>query len=146
VSPEPAVDVEARFRVAAWTYLAYGALYWLVALYLQIAVLPVRRGLLTWFAIGAAIALGVPWLLARPRPWFERWILSRRDFARLLTVLVAVRALTVAWLAVRGAHSARMPSLGGGVPTRPPGAWIMAFVAAVTAIVLARAAWAREHP
>jgi hypothetical protein len=145
VSPEPAVDVEARFRTAAWTYLGYGVLYWLVALYLQITVFPVRGGPLTWFGVGAAIALGVPWLLAQRRPWFERWILSRRDFARLLAALVAIRALTVAWLAVRGVGSLRMPSMGGGVPTRPAAAWIMALVAAVTAIVLARAAWAREH-
>ena len=137
-------SVEARFRQAAWTYLVYGAIYWVTALYLQLRVFEVRGPLLVWFGIGAVIALGVPWLLMRRRRWFERWILSRRDFARILTVLVAVRALAVAWLALRGPGAMRMPSLGGGVPTSAWGAWVMAIVAAATAVMLARAGWQCE--
>ena len=133
--------VEARFRQAAWTYLVYGAIYWVTALYLQLRVFEVRGRLLVWFGIGALIALGVPWLLIRRRRRFERWILARRDFARILTVLVAIRAIAVAWLAVTGPGGMRMPSLGGGVPTNAWGAWVMAIVAAVTAVMLARAAW-----
>ena len=136
--------VEARFRQAAWTYLVYGAIYWVTALYLQVRVFEVRGPLLVWFGIGALIALGVPWLLIRRRRWFERWILSRRDFARILTILVAVRAIAVAWLALRGPGGIRMPSLGGGVPTSAWGAWVMAIVAAITAVMLARASWQCE--
>ncbi len=135
---------DARFRQAAWTYLVYGAIYWVTALYLQLHVFEVRGPLLVWFGIGALIALGVPWLLVRRRRWFERWILTRRDFARILTVLVAVRAVAVAWLALWGPGGMRMPSLGGGVPTNETGAWMMAFVAAATAMMLARAGWQCE--
>ena len=147
--PLPAVRsvsdrVEARFRHAAWTYLVYGAIYWVTALYLQLHVFTVRGPLLVWFGIGALIALGVPWLLIRRRRWFERWILSRRDFARILTTLVAVRAVAVAWLALTGPGGMRMPSLGGGVPTDAAGAWAMAIVAAVTAVMLAKAGWQCE--
>lgn len=133
-----------KFRQAAMTYLAYGVVYWVVALYLQLRVFEVRGPLLVWFAIGALIALGGPWLLGRRRPWFERWIVTRRDFARVLAVLVALRTLAVAWIAWRG-PSMRMPTFGGGVPPSAAGAWVMAAVAGVTAAMLARAAWSVEE-
>jgi hypothetical protein len=137
------VSGEASFRQAAWTYLAYGLIYWLSALYLQLRVFEVRPAvLLFWFVLGAVIALGVPWLLIRRRPWFERWVLSRRDFARLLAVLVFARAAAVGWLAVGGSQSLRMPRLGGGVPPSPASAWAMAAVALAAGVMLARAGWA----
>lgn len=135
---------EERFRQAAWTYLGYGVVYWCTALYLQLTVFPVRGPLLFWFAVGALIAVGVPWLLFRCRAWFERWVLSRRDFARILAVLVAIRAVFVGRLALLGPESMRMPAFGGGIPPSPAGAWLMAVVAAVTAVMLARAAWQCE--
>ena len=135
---------QSRFRQAAWTYLGYGIVYWFSALYLQLAVFPVRGAPLFWFGAGALIAVGVPWLLYRPRRWFERWVLSRRDLTRILAVLVAVRAVYVARLALVGAESTRMPAFGGGVPPSPLGAWLMALVAALTAAMLARAAWMCE--
>ena len=137
--------LEPRFRRAAWTYLGYGVVYWVTALWLQLTMLPARGPLLFWFGAGALIAVGVPWLLYRPRAWFERWVLSRRDFARILAVLVAVRAVLVARLALAGPESMRMPSLGGGVPPNTSGAWLMATIAAATAVMLARAAWASER-
>ncbi len=133
-----------RFRHAAWTYLAYGVVYWVTALYLQLTVFPVRGSLLFWFGVGALIAVGVPWLLWAPRGWFERWVLARRDFARILAVLVALRAVFVARLALSGPESMRMPGFGGGVPPSAAGAWLMAAIAALTAIMLARAAWQCE--
>jgi hypothetical protein len=136
---------DSRFRAAAWTYFVYGVIYWVVALYLQLTVLSVRQGLLVWFAVGALIAIGVPWLLVRRRPGFERWVLSRRDFARIITVLVAVRAVTIAWLAWQGPEALRMPRFGGGIPSSQMGAWLMALVAAATAVVVGRAAWASER-
>jgi hypothetical protein len=143
--PLPAVGAvsagERKFRQAAWTYLAYGVVYWVTALYLQLTVLPVRGPLLVWFGAGALIAIGCPWVLAAPRVWFERWVLSRRDFARILAVLVALRAVLVARIALTGGESMRMPSFGGGVPTSGAGAWLMAAIAAATAVMLARAAW-----
>ncbi len=136
---------ETRFRQAAWTYFAYGLAYLGVALYLQVAVFGVAGRLLVWFVIGALITVGVPWLLIARRAAFERWALSRRDFARLLTVLVAIRAITVAGIALRGPDTTRMPTFGGGVPTTRAGAVVMAVVAAITAVMLARAAWGDDH-
>jgi hypothetical protein len=135
---------EVKFRQAAWTYFGYGAVYWLTAMYLQLRVFEVRAGARGWFALGALIAIGVPWLLARRRPWFERWVLSRRDFARVLTLLVLVRAAAVARLALTGAEPTRMPRLGGGVPTSSAGAWAMALIALATGAMLARAGWAAQ--
>ncbi len=141
----PGADAhEARFRQAAWTYLGYGIVYWLTALYLQLTVFPVRGPRVFWFAIGALIAVGVPWLIFRRRAWFEHWALSRRDLTRILAVLVALRVLFVARLALTGAESMRMPSFGGGVPPNAAGAWLMAVIAAAAAVMLARAAWQRE--
>lgn len=134
----------ARYRQAAWTYFGYGVIYWFTAFYLQRRVFEVRGALLFWFGVGALIAVGFPWLLIRPRAWFERWILTRRDFARILAALVAVRAAVVGWIAARGLQGTRMPRLGGGVPTDPAGAWLLALVALVTAVMLARAAWGAE--
>jgi hypothetical protein len=59
-------------------------------------------------------------------------------------VLVALRALFVARLALLGPESLRMPSFGGGVPPSALGAWLMALLAAATAAMLARAAWQDE--
>ena len=140
----PVTAVEERFRQAAWTYLGYGIVYWCTALYLQLTVFPVRGRPLFWFVAGALITVGVPPLLYRPRRWFERWALSRRDLTRILAVLVALRAVYIARLALLGPGSMRMPALGGGVPPSPAGAWLMALVAAVTAAMLARAAWSGE--
>jgi hypothetical protein len=136
---------DAKFKQAAGTYLVYGVIYWVTALYLQLTVFPARGPLLLWFGLGALLAVGVPWLLWSRRPWFERWALSRRDLTRILAVLVALRALAVARIALGGAESMRMPTMGGGVPMNPAGAWVMALVALVTAAMLARAAWATEE-
>jgi hypothetical protein len=136
---------DSRFRHAAGTYLVYGVIYWVTALYLQLTIGPARGPLVPWFGLGALLAVGIPWLLWTRRPWFERWILSRRDLTRILAVLVALRALAVARITLGGAESMRMPSMGGGVPPSPAGAWVMALIALATAVMLARAAWAGEE-
>ena len=135
---------EEKFGQAAWAYFVYGVLYWATALYQRLSGSEVR-GSWVWFVVGGVVAVGFPWLLARPRPWFERWVLSRRDFARILAVLVLIRAILVGWIALRGPEGMRMPSMGGGVPTSGAGMWLMALVALVTAAVLARAAWSRRE-
>jgi len=130
-----------RYRQAAWTYFGYGLVYLGVAVYLQLAVLSIRGPLLLWFGVGALLTVGVPWLLARPRPWFERWVLSRRDFTRIFAVLVFVRTIAIVRIAVQGADLTRMPGFGAGVPTSTAGAWLMALIAFATAVMLARAGW-----
>ena len=84
---------DARYRQAAWTYVAYGVVYWLGGLALAQSGLGPRgmeRGGAAWFVVGALFVIVIfPWLLVEERGWLDRWLLSRRDFARLLTLLVA---------------------------------------------------------
>ena len=127
-----------RFRHAARAYFVYGLVYAVGATYLFR--LGLGRGLtfgVVFVLVGWTLVVLIPFLLSRRRAMFERWILSRRDFARILAVLVALRAVLVARIALTGAESMRMPSFGGGVPTRGAGAWLMAAIAAATAVMLA---------
>jgi hypothetical protein len=142
VTPSP---VEDRYRQAAAVYLVYGVVYWLGGLALAAGGMGPRgseRGRLAWFVAGALFVLIFPWLLRKERAWFSRWVLSRRDFARLLTLLVGLRAVEVARIAV-APRAATVPVLGLEVPF---GAGAAAFSAqtVVTAVVLTRAAWAHQ--
>jgi hypothetical protein len=136
---------EARFRQAAWTYLVYGVVYWLGGLVLLQAGLGPRgmtRGGAAWFLVGALFIVVFPWLLARERGWFDRWVLSRRDFARVLTLLVAVRAIEVARIAAEPRQDV-VPVLGMAVSMRV-GAWAFFALTVATAVMLGRAAWSRD--
>jgi hypothetical protein len=133
---------EAKFRQAAWTYFIYGVVYWFGGLYLQMRGLGPGRYVAFWFTAGAALVVLVPYLLNREVAWFDRWVLSRRDFARIMTVLVFFRAFEVGRIALRGSVTTVMPSVGGGIfPTRV-GAWAFFSITFVTGVMLARAAWA----
>jgi hypothetical protein len=135
---------EARYRQAAWTYVAYGIVYWLGGLALAQSGLGPRgmeRGGAAWFVVGALFVIVFPWLLVRERGWFDRWALSRRDFARILTLLVAVRAIEVARIA-RAPRAETVPVLGLDVSMRA-GAWAFCLLTVITAAMLARAAWSR---
>jgi hypothetical protein len=134
-----------RYRQAAWTYVVYGVAYWLGGLALAGAGLGPRgmeRGGLTWFVVGALFVVVIPWLLVRERTWFARWILSRRDFARILTLLVVLRAVEVARIA-RAPRVETLSVLGLDVSMRA-GAWAFCLLTIVTAVMIARAAWSRE--
>ena len=133
---------EERFKQAAWTYFAYGVVYWFGGLYLRMQGLGPGRYVAFWFIIGAVIVLLFPYLLMREVAWFDRWVLSRRDFARILTVLVAFRAFEVGRIALRGTVSAAMPAIGGGIPGTTLGAWVFFVITLATGAMLARAAWA----
>ena len=100
-----------------------------------------ERGGAAWFVVGALFVVVLPWLLLRERTWFDRWVLSRRDFARILTLLVAVRAIEMARIA-RAPRAELVSVLGFGVPTAL-GAWAFCALTVVTAAMLARAAWSR---
>jgi len=136
---------EARYRQAAWTYVAYGVVYWLGGLALASSGLGPRgmeRGGAAWFVVGALFVVVFPWLLVKERGWFDRWVLSRRDFARVLTLLVALRAIEMARIA-RMPRAETVSVLGLDVSLRA-GAWAFCLLTVVTAVVLARAAWSRE--
>ncbi len=136
---------EAKFRQAAWTYLGYGLVYWLGGLVLLgagVGPAGMSRGGLAWFIVGALFVVVFPWLLARDRRGFDRWLLSRRDFARILALLVALRAVEVARIA--WAPRVEIVSVGGyAIPMRV-GAGAFCLLTVATVVVLARAAWSRE--
>jgi hypothetical protein len=134
-----------KFRQAAWTYVAYGVVYWLGGLALAQSGLGPRgmeRGGAAWFVVGALFVVVFPWLLVRERGWFDRWVLSRRDFARILTLLVAIRAFEVARIA-RAPRAETVAVLGLEISMRA-GAWVFCLLTVVTAVMLARAAWSRQ--
>jgi hypothetical protein len=134
-----------KFRQAAWTYVGYGVVYWLGGLALAIHGLGPRgmeRGGGAWFVVGALFVAVVPWLLIKERAWFARWILSRRDFARVLTLLVGIRAIEVARIAW-APRAGTVSVLGLNVPVRV-GAGAFCLLTLATAVMLARAAWTRE--
>ncbi|MGH7321747.1 MAG: hypothetical protein ACRELA_19270 [Candidatus Rokuibacteriota bacterium] len=143
---------EARFCQAAWGYVGYGVVYWLGGLVLAAAGLGPRRmegaatheGLVVvmLFTVGALLVVLIPWLLMRERGWFNRWILSRRDFARILTVFVAYRAWEVSRIA-RAPRVELVQVAGFAFPVRI-GAWAFFAMTVVMVILLARAAWSRE--
>ncbi len=142
---------EERFRQAAWGYVVYGVVYWLGGLVLAVAGLGPRRmdgaGTHEWlvvmlFVVGALLVVLIPWLLFRERRWFTRWILSRRDFARILAVFVAYRAWEVSRIA-RAPRVELVQVAGFAFPVRV-GAWVFFAMTVVMVILLARAAWSRE--
>ncbi|HEY3068058.1 MAG TPA: hypothetical protein VGL09_19880 [Methylomirabilota bacterium] len=133
-----------RYRAAATMYLVYGIVYWLGGFYLWLH--GVGRGStesVVWIALGAALVVLVPFLLLRRRPWFERWILSRRDFARLIAIFLVLRIVAVLRVVVREDAAVVATPWGGEISYRVAGA-VFVLVAAGAAFLLARAAWAAE--
>jgi hypothetical protein len=138
--------MEDRFRAAAYAYLGYGVVYWIGGVYLALHGVGVRGGPpvqagLAWIVIGLILVALVPCLLWRPRAWFERWLVSRRDFARILVALMVVRAYHVAKVAVRS-ETATVAAPWGGEITFRMGAAVFFAVTVLALVVIARAAWA----
>jgi hypothetical protein len=137
-------DADNRFRVAARGYFVYGVVYWLGGLWLWIH--DVGRGSLwsvVWILLGGALVILIPFLLRRRRPWFERWILSRRDFARLVAVLMFFRVVAVARVVFR-ADSATVPAPWGGVVSYRTGGTVFLLVTLIALAFVILAAWGDE--
>ena len=144
-----------RFRAAARAYFAYAVVYWIGGIYLVWqgvgipgSVTPAKRaGYLAFWALAGLVPMFViPYLLRRPRAWFERWILSRRDFARILSLFMAWRALELLRVALRSATATVAAPWSGEISFRLGAALFFLVTAAALALV-ARAAWARpEEP
>lgn len=137
------------FRLAARAYLAYGIVYWLGGVYLAWHGVGVRGGRMmqagvVWIVLGLVFVVAIPYLLAARRTWFERWVLSRRDFARILSLLMAVRAWEVLRVAVR-AETATVSAPWGGMVTFRLGATVFFVVTVVALACVARAAWGRQE-
>src|SRR5437870_12356597 len=133
-----------RFRLAARAYLVYGVVYWLGGFYLATQGVGVRGGRLmqagvVWIVLGLVLVVLIPYLLAQRRAWFERWILSRRDFARVLTAFMAVRAWHVLKVALRP-DTATVAAPWGGEVTFSVGAIVFVIVTVTALLVLALAA------
>jgi len=137
-----------RFRLAARAYLVYGVIYWLGGFYLALQGVGVRGDRMmqpgvAWIILGLVLVVAIPYLLARRRTWFERWILSRRDFARVLAAFMAVRAWHVLKVALRP-ETASVPAPWGGEITFRLGAIVFMIVTVAALLAIARAAWAEE--
>ena len=138
-----------RFRTAAWAYFVYGVIYWVGGAYLASRGVGVRGGEgfvwsgVLWVVVGLVLVLLIPYLLRRPRAWFERWILSRRDFARILALFMAFRAFQVGRIALRPESPSVALPWFGAVSFRT-GAAVFFVVTVVALVFVARAAWQRE--
>jgi hypothetical protein len=135
---------DARFRTAARAYLVYGIVYWLGGAWLYLH--DVGRGSMAsvgWIALGALLVIVIPFLLRRRRAWFERWLLSRRDFARILAVLLALRTVLVARVVFRSG-TATVAAPWGGLVSYQAGGAVFLVVTLVTLVLVARAAWAED--
>jgi hypothetical protein len=148
---EAVTETDARFQLAARGYLLYGIVYWVGGLYLLWNGVGVMGGsearragtLAFWAVAGLVPLLVVPYLLAARRRWFERWVLSRRDFARVVALLLAFRAWKVAGVALHPA-GATVPAPWGGTVGFQVGAAVFLVVTVAALAAVARAGWAHE--
>lgn len=136
------------FRLAARAYLVYGVVYWLGGFYLATQGVGVRGGRMmqagvVWIVLGLVLVVLIPYLLAQRRTWFERWILSRRDFARVLAAFMALRAWHVLKVALRP-ETASVAAPWGGEVTFRIGAIVFLIVTVAALVLIGRAAWAKE--
>jgi hypothetical protein len=135
------------FNTAARAYFAYGLVYLVGGLYLVSQGVGARGSRLTagveWAVIGLVLLFAIPYLLRCRRVWFERWFLSRRDFARLLALLMAVRAWAVLRVVLRP-ETATIAAPWGGDVTFRSGALVFFVVTVAALVFVARAAWQRE--
>jgi hypothetical protein len=148
IPEHPPFDPGDRYRDAARAYLAYGIVYWIGGAYLAMQGIGVRGSMsapgLTWIALGLVFVVLIPYLLSRPRRWFERWILSRRDFARILTLLMAVRAWYVLRVVLRPETASVAAPWGGEITFRAGGA-VFFLVTVVALLFVAIAAWSGDQ-
>jgi hypothetical protein len=144
-------DLQRRFRDAARGYLIYGVVYYVGGLYLLwhgVGVMGSMEGrqlstLGFWALAGLLPMLGIPYLLYRRHAWFERWVFSRRDFARVVGLLLTFRAYKVGQV-VTHHHGASVPAPWGGSITFQVGAAVFVVITVGALVLVARAAWARD--
>jgi hypothetical protein len=137
----------ARYRAAALAYLGYGVVYLGGGLYLLSQGVGVQGGrtggssMLGWGVIGLLPLLAIPALLWRPWSWLGG-LASRRTFAWLVAVLLAIRAAKVGQIAVLGGGS--VPAPWGGVIAFQAGAIVFLLVTLAALAFVVRAAWRGE--
>jgi hypothetical protein len=133
-----------RFQTAARGYFVYGVVYWLGGAWLWLHDVG-RDSLLSlvWIVLGAVLVVLIPYLLRRRRVGFERWVLSRRDFARLVALFMFFRVLAVLRVVLRS-DSAVVAAPWGGVISYQAGGTAFLVVTVIALVLVARAAWARD--
>jgi hypothetical protein len=148
MTPELPFEPGDRFRDAARAYFVYGVVYWVGGVYLALNGVGVRGSMassgVVWIVLGLVFVIAIPYLLRRPRAWFQRWVLGRRDFARVLTLLMAVRAWQVLRVALRP-ETATVAAPWGGEITFRAGAAVFFAVTVVALLFVAVAAWTADE-
>jgi hypothetical protein len=121
-----------KYTQAAIGYFVYGLIYLAGAIYLgRIGRGP--AGNILWYLIGAAMALGFPYLIWKQFKWMTR----------VLAVLVLVRVIGLVRIAARSESDA-VPLPWGGEIATSHGAIVFMLIAVLTCILLARAGWQRS--
>jgi hypothetical protein len=148
IPERPSLPPDDRFRDAARAYLVYGIVYWIGGVYLALHGVGVRGAMapagVSWIVLGLVFVIAIPYLLRRPRAWFERWVLGRRDFARILTLLMAVRAWHVLRVVLRP-ETASVEAPWDGEITFRAGAAVFFVVTLVALLFVAVAAWSSDQ-
>jgi membrane protease YdiL (CAAX protease family) len=138
------------YRGAARAYALYGVVYLVGGLYLLSQGVGVMGGtgsgsttrtMVRWGLIGLIPLVAIPWLLSRRWSFLGGWA-SRRTFAWVVALLLAVRAFKVGELALRGGAS--VPAPWGGEITFQAGAALFLVVTLAALAFVLRAALSRE--
>jgi len=140
-----------RFHAAALAYFVYGIVYLVGGLYLIYRGVGVMGAptsgataltMMRWGLIGLIPLIVIPWLLARRWSWMRGWV-SRRTFAVLVAVLLAIRAFKVGAAAVHPGATVAAP--WGGEITFQAGAVTFLVVTLMALVFVARAAASRAQ-
>jgi hypothetical protein len=125
---------QVKFRQAALSYLVYGCLYLMGAVWIGVSGVMGRpmtaRSSLVWFGMGALLIVLFPWLISKGYVWFTR----------ALVLLVLFRAAAVARVVIKPTIAA-VPLPGGFELPMRVGALLFLIVTVGTGFMLARAAW-----
>lgn len=120
------------YRQAAVAYLIYGIIYLAGAIYLSTLGLSDRGSMENmgwiWYAVGALMVIGIPYLIWREIRWFTL----------LIAVFMMYRVYELIRIAMQGQQDL-IPMPWGGEMARSTGALIFATVAVLTMGMLLRA-------
>jgi hypothetical protein len=86
----------------------------------------------------------IPYLIARPRAAFERWVLSRRDFTRIVALFLLFRSYKVGQV-ILDHHGGSVPAPWGGTITFQVGAVVFTLITLYALVMMIRAGWAPER-
>ena len=138
------------YRAAARAYFLYGLVYLVGGLYLISQGVGVMGGstggattrlMLRWGFIGLIPLVVIPWLLSRSWSWLGG-LVSRRTFAWIVALLLALRAYKVGEVALR--HGASVAAPWGGEVSFQVGAFVFLAVTLIALGFVLRAATYRE--